>query len=361
MIHPARTMPFADLRGALLHANDSGLVSRQVSSEGLEQYTYTQRCVYDRAWNPVTEMARGIVLDPANDNVVATPFVKFFNHGERDVPLPNMPFETYEKLDGSLIILFHHNGQWRTATKGSFTSVQAQAAKRMLPACNPLMPGYTFLLEFVGPSNRIVLHYPRDELVLLGAYDKEGREVDFEDLRKVALAMDWQRPLIHYYDSFADLVAQQGKLPATQEGFVVRFDNGYRLKIKGDEYCRLHRLISNVTPLAIWDQMRNGADMDAIRRELPEEFWADFDIIRGKLYVAHQLRLAAAQDALSATAGMTDKQIGLSDLHNKSHVFSLRKGQDISESIYKAIRPTGNNLDGYLPSGAMQRIEREAA
>ena len=46
--------------------------------------------------------------------------------------MPDLPFETMEKLDGSLIIIFHHNGRWRTATKGSFTSSQAQWAENFL-------------------------------------------------------------------------------------------------------------------------------------------------------------------------------------------------------------------------------------
>ena len=61
-------------------------------------------------------LARGVILDPEAKRVVASPFPKFFNVGEKADSIPNLPFETFEKLDGSLIILFYHKGEWRTSS-----------------------------------------------------------------------------------------------------------------------------------------------------------------------------------------------------------------------------------------------------
>ena len=53
-------------------------------------------------------------------------FNKFFNMEEHQPEeIPNETFEVFEKLDGSLGILFWYQGQWILATKGSFTSDQA--------------------------------------------------------------------------------------------------------------------------------------------------------------------------------------------------------------------------------------------
>jgi RNA ligase len=48
------------------------------------------------------------------------------------------------------------------------------------------------------------------------------------------------------------------KLPRDREGFVVRFASGLRIKLKGEQYCRIHKLISRCTPLALWDAMMPG-------------------------------------------------------------------------------------------------------
>jgi RNA ligase len=77
----------------------------------------------------------------------------------------------------------------------------------------------------------------------------------------------------HSYDSVSQLLLEAKDLPADEEGFVVRFDDGGRLKIKGAEYRRIHALISRITPLAMWEIMQAGDDLAKVRRDIPEEFW----------------------------------------------------------------------------------------
>lgn len=67
---------------------------------------------------------------------MATPFPKFFNAFERGESIPDLPFETFEKVDGSLITIFWHAGEWRTATKGTFGSAQALWAAERLKGCD---------------------------------------------------------------------------------------------------------------------------------------------------------------------------------------------------------------------------------
>lgn len=373
-MHPARGIPYAELLAGLTAANYNGHVNVQEDGS-LRMYTYSKSCVYDRQWNDFTKMARGLILDVANDNVVATPFPKFFNCGERDYKgygtddpapeIPDLPFEVYEKVDGSLIVIWHYNGQWRCSTKGSFTSEQAAAAQRLLDASpqDLLWPGTTYLTEYVGPHNRIVVPYECEDLVLIGAYYADGNELPHENICGLASDLGWQAANRYSFLSFSELVATAVCLPATQEGFVVRFSNGYRLKIKGDEYCRLHRCISNVTPLAIWEAMAAGADLDAMRRELPEEFWVDFDTIRGTLELQATMMVATTAREAAAVADKSDKEVGLR-LGSFSYprlVFPLRKQGEakIRAMALKAVRPKGNHLEGYRPSSAMQRVEAE--
>ena len=107
-MHPAHALPFDELVERLRAARDRRLVYERSGPEGLLLYVYSDRCVYDAAWDEVTIAARGLILDPAARRIVATPFPKFFNLGEGTQTLPDLPFETTEKLDGSLIIIFHH-------------------------------------------------------------------------------------------------------------------------------------------------------------------------------------------------------------------------------------------------------------
>ena len=47
-------------------------------------------------------------------------------------------------------------------------------------------PGWTYLAEYVGPDNRIVVSYPTSLLIYLSAYDEAGveREQMFKEMRR---------------------------------------------------------------------------------------------------------------------------------------------------------------------------------
>ena len=163
-------MPFDALLAGLERARGVGFVHRRFDPVmKLQLFVYTPRGVYEDGWDAFTLLARGLVIDPDAGRIVATPFAKFFNAGERHGDIPDLPFEAFEKLDGSLIIVFHHAGAWRTATKGAFDSPQAAWAKARLDAADlaPLSPGTTYLFEAVYPENRIVVRYAAPALVLL--------------------------------------------------------------------------------------------------------------------------------------------------------------------------------------------------
>ena len=54
-------------------------------------YNYSPKAQYERVWNEVTMMCRGLILD-ADYNIVARPFKKFFNLGEMENQGMETPF-----------------------------------------------------------------------------------------------------------------------------------------------------------------------------------------------------------------------------------------------------------------------------
>ena len=96
---------------------------QQHPEEDLLLFNYTPHTQYNKYWTPETLCARGLITD-LEGNIVAFPFPKFFNLHEYDDELPELPFEVYEKMDGSLGIIYFVNGEPRIATRGSFESDQ---------------------------------------------------------------------------------------------------------------------------------------------------------------------------------------------------------------------------------------------
>ena len=130
-------------------------------------FKYSVQCELENAWNKVNKWARGIVFDHAG-NLVALSFPKFFNLGQTHESLmcnlPNEPFETFIKEDGSLILLYKYNGEFVTSTTGAFHSEQAVWAANWLRTneqefLDKMPDNTTYLFEGIYPENRIVVDY----------------------------------------------------------------------------------------------------------------------------------------------------------------------------------------------------------
>jgi RNA ligase len=85
------------------------IVKRQHPTFPIAIYNYTAKAQYENVWNEATLTCRGLICD-IDGNVVARPFRKFFNL-EQVESLPDKPFDVYEKLDGSLGILYWWDGK----------------------------------------------------------------------------------------------------------------------------------------------------------------------------------------------------------------------------------------------------------
>ena len=162
------------------------------------------------------------------------------------------------------------------ATRGSFISEQAVKGKEMLNKLNTrfgLIPGYTYLFEIIYPENRIVVDYGDEEkLVVLGMTSRvSGKELDYESI--VNMHSQSGIPVVKRYDSIKDYTTLKGMVENNAEGFVVKFSNGDRMKIKGEEYLRLHKIMTNVSTTGIWEFVSNGGDVNEFLKDVPDEFY----------------------------------------------------------------------------------------
>ena len=371
MKHLARTVDFKTLLHHLQEEVEKGTVS-ETRKGYLSLFCYTNSCLYERLWNDWNTTARGLILDRENQQVIATPFPKFFNYGEMSIALPDEPFDIYEKMDGSLGIAYYYQQQWSIATKGAFNSTQAFWGTQQLLKLDLelLEPGTTYLFEMIYSENRIVVKYPFEGLVLLGAYDHNGFEVTYTHLTELAQKLSMQIVTRLNAHSIKTILEQAAQLDKNSEGFVLRFESGMRLKIKGSEYCRIHRLGSRITPLAMWDSFKNGDDLEAFRKQIPEEYWQDFDQINQILINQLNQIIAEVETYYQKYLTFSDKELGLilTSLPSlaQKFLFARRKlganwfiQEKLKNSLYSVFRPTNNYLEGYSSSDILKRLEQE--
>ena len=256
------------------YVNEGWLEVNNHPSLPLSIYNYSRETQFNEKWDDITLMCRGLILDKEG-NVIARGFNKFFNLEEHTPEeIPNEPFEVFEKMDGSLIIGFVYNGEFHTATRGSFTSEQSIDARKIvdeMKVSNIFKEGYSYLFEYIAPNNRIVVDYGDwRELVVLTIIDnKTNEEAKYPEL--IVMACEGFR-VVNRYLGIDDYTQLKSKIKENKEGYVIRFNSGFRVKIKGEEYVRLHRLITNFSNVDIWELLKEGKSLNEFLDRVPDEF-----------------------------------------------------------------------------------------
>ncbi len=344
---------------------EAGFLSRKEMGD-LVLYNYTDHCVYEKHWNEVTLSARGIIFEKTTGKCVARPFAKFFNLGEMNTTIrPDEEYVLMEKMDGSLGIIYWHNGKWDIATRGSFSSDQANYAREhLLPKYHlaGLNTDLTLMVEIIYPENRIVVPYgDRRELVLLGCYSPLAAAVleshtHVAALRHLAFYTGMHLAPIHEL-TVDEAVARADILPGTSEGWVLWYPSSdYRIKIKGKEYLRIHKIVTNLSPLSFWEVMQGGSVPQSYLDSIPEEFRGQWEGIREDLERQYKDVLGELEldmDRIPPHISLTDfRQVGIylnqnpGKVRHAKLIFPMLRGNvlQVDKAVMTIIRPNGNKM-----------------
>lgn len=199
----------------------------------------------------------------------------------------------------------------------------------------------------MGGKNRIVVDYGDFEgLILLAKYHTQtGKEAPLSR---------------HYYEGNGYRVVQTYKGVSSlkqlkelnlenSEGFVIRFSNGFRVKIKFEDYIKLHAVVTNLSTTSIWEMLRMGMTKTQILShiEVDELFdWAKEGI--------HQLQTEFETIEfwnwkyldVDFREQMSRKQLAIYIMEqsvkpcaNKGVMFKMIDGKPYAELIWKMIKP----------------------
>jgi len=311
-------------------------------------YNYSRKTQYEGKWDDITLKTRGLILD-REGNVIAKSFDKFFNYEELTMKdIPEEGFEVFEKLDGSLGILFWYQGKWILSSKGSFTSDQAIKGRQILNEkynVEVLPKGYTTVVEIIYPENRIVCDYGSDELlvVLSMVSNASGKELDYESMMSFNDVSGI--PVVKKYDGIKNYDELKSSIGSDREGYVIKFKNGFRMKIKGEEYVRLHRILTGFSNVSVWEYLKEKKDFQELLNKVPDEFdlWVKetakdltirYENIK-KEYIwiyEHIMRVENAKDR-KVFAEHSQRY------NHPSILFKMLDEKDYSDYIWKIIRP----------------------
>jgi RNA ligase len=326
------------------------LISQVHPTLDLTIYNYSQKTQYEGYWNEDTLSARGIVLN-SKGKVVTRPFNKFFNAEEvKPEDMPYETFEVYEKMDGSLGIFFWYVDDITEtlhpvfASRGSFTSEQAVKGWEMLQKLpyRELVYGHTHMFEIIYPENRIVVNYGDvEKLVLLGVIETaSGREISRINIEEHLGNSFELVKMYNFTDSWKEL---KGHNEDNREGYVLRYANGFRMKVKFEEYVRLHRIITQISTTDIWEMLKNNEPMDKLLEMVPDEFYNWVRMTVNELNSSYEMLENEYKWIFKILNRSINDRKTFAEYALKykypSLLFSMLDGRDYSQNIWKLIKP----------------------
>lgn len=225
---------------------------------------------------PIVQQCRGIILDEADGwRVVAYPMGKFFNAEEgHAAPIDWATAVVQEKVDGSLILLYHYRDGLRVATSGMpdaagdvnglglsfsklFWDAWSESGWRL-----PADRDYTYMFELTSPWNRVVVPHAGTSLHALAMRNRDtGEEVAIAGSPLSAYNPVRSFPLqtledvVKTFDTFS---------PLQQEGYVVVDAAFHRIKVKHPGYVAIHHLKDGFGPRRMVELIRIGESSEVM-------------------------------------------------------------------------------------------------
>lgn len=332
----------AELKGLIDDMVEQGYIkAAQHPSLPLTLYNYTPKAQYEKVWNDATLACRGLVFD-ADGRVAMRPFRKFFNDTEMDAVPWDLPHEVTAKMDGSLLIVADYGGEVVCATRGSFTSPQSVEGAAILAKKYPWfrpVEGVTYCFEVIYPENRIVVDYGKTRTVVLLAMFETftGNEIPLS-MAPMGLNIVERMPWTAYQGDLRKIIKDN------EEGYVVRFANGVRIKVKGERYCELHRIITGCSSRTIWEYLKDGKDIEELLERTPDEFNKFVREERTRLAGEFAFRAGQVFGATSRVRGLADRKAQAEALKEeepwlRASVFNNLDCKAYDHIIWKALYP----------------------
>lgn len=252
----------AEYNGALLlrYANDSSLflIAREYAESGKDFWE-----VEDGFYSE----CRSVVIDIINDELIIAPFRKFRNLNECESTSLEIveekiknayTVEFSDKMDGSMMCARWYQGQIWISSAQSLNpdnSWRLDDATRMFYENSGyhsmcfLNSDKTFIFEYISMEDDHVVKYnPEEEgLYLIGMRNVEtGEEYSYDSVIKCANRYGILSTKTFKTSLDKVLNSLDKKKSNEAEGFVLNID-GFKVKIKYDDYVKIHRILSDIS------------------------------------------------------------------------------------------------------------------
>lgn len=294
----------------------------------------------------IVQQCRGIIFDSEqNWEIISYPYDKFFNYGEvQAAPIDWETAKVYEKLDGSLMVLYFYAGEWRVQSSGTpdaagevngFGFSFAELFWKVWQELGYLLPqetDYCFIFELMTPYNRIVVKQSGNQIILHGVRHRKTLLED--DPRIWAKRYGWQLVASYPLTTFKEVITAVEALdPMASEGYIVCDVEFNRIKVKSPQYVAISHLREGFSTRRMIEiiLMNEGEEFLAYFPEWTELYQKTKDH-----YQALVADIEAIYQQHQGIELQKDFALAIKHLPYSGVLFSLRAGK--SASVKEALR-----------------------
>lgn len=270
-----KTIEYINQYGIERLKEELDIIVKEYPEHGIMVLNYNQ--IGSPKTHPVVMECRGLILEMGSLKVVSRGFDRFFNYAEAP-EFSSFNFEeaeVCEKVDGSLIKIYNHDGIWYISTRGTafaesecngFGLTFRDLVLRAIPddvrihengatsfiskdeafqeSCNFwLDTDWTYIFEFTSAENRVVTRYEGYNLTFLAArHNQTGEYGDEYEERAAVDAFECAVAKRYKFDTIEHCLEMVKELPDMQEGYVVYVGGKPVCKIKSPAYVVAHRI-----------------------------------------------------------------------------------------------------------------------
>jgi RNA ligase len=231
---------------------------------------------------------RSIVINLKDEEIVIAPFKKFRNlnecpENELSVVMEEIKHaktvEITNKLDGSMQCVRWYKGDiYMTGSQAIEPDKSWRLADgiAMLIDRNKKMAkeneNLTFIYEYIALKDAHVVKYEQSQegLYLIGIRDVyTGRQYSYKEVAEFATKYNVQMTQI-FNKTFEQVLEEIKVIKSYEmEGFVVNID-GHMIKVKGDDYVQIHRILSQISSINLIIQSVAEDRIDDLISKVPE-------------------------------------------------------------------------------------------
>lgn len=113
------------------------------------------------------------------------------------------------------------------------------------------------------------------------------------------------------------------------------------MKIKFDEYKRLHKLLTGVSPRTVWEVLRSGDDLSGIVERVPDEFFQWVRATESELRSAFRAIEEHARSEMRPCCSRKEFAEHFQRCKYPSVMFAMLDGKDYRDLIWRMVRPSG--------------------